>query len=117
MMKSSGRTKGGRKRPAHLIQVVIAFIGWILSPLTPWNDAFVNIPISIAIAEALEFCCQTDFKIGYWIGYVTTNLMGLILIVLASESSIKDRIDLKSLLSSIVIALIVYIVLTFLGFS
>ncbi|ALU12809.1 hypothetical protein EYM_07710 [Ignicoccus islandicus DSM 13165] len=115
MMKSSGRTSGGRKRPAQLIRISIGIIGWLLSPLTPWNDAFVNVPLSLAISKILQVCCMIDTKIGYWIGYSFTNVLGLILMVLAGRGFTESKIDLKSIVQSILIALIMYIFLILLG--
>ncbi len=115
MMKSSGRTNtGGRKRPAHLIRAVIGFIGWMLSPLTPWNDAFVNVPLAIAIAGILEIFFKVNFEVGYWVGYTLTNLMGLFLLVIAFRGEVKEKLSLKSLIQSFAIALIVYVIITLL---
>ena len=108
MMITTGRTKGGRKRPAHLIRALIAFIGLMLSPLTPWNDSFVNVPLSIAIALLLR--PLIGFDKGYWFGYALTNIAGLALLAIASKEDLK-KINLKSVVSSLLFAIIVYIIL------
>ncbi len=108
MMKIAGRTKGGRKGPAQLIRAIVAFIGLMLSPLTPWNDSFVNIPLSILIAEILRPIM--GFDKGYWFGYFLTNALGIFLLLLASKDDLK-KIKPKDLVQSFIIALIVYLLL------
>ena len=37
----------------NIINRFVFFVGWILSPFTFWNDAFVNIPLSYVAASLL----------------------------------------------------------------
>ncbi|UXD21926.1 hypothetical protein IPA_09660 [Ignicoccus pacificus DSM 13166] len=109
MMRTTGKTvKGGRKRPAHLIRAAVAFIGFMLSPLTPWNDSFVNIPLAILIAMALRPI--VSFDIGYWIGYTLTNVLGLAMLFIAAADKLKE-LTWKTVLSNLIIAAIVYVLL------
>lgn len=61
----------------RLFRVFIFFTGWILSPFTWWNDAFVNMPLSYLIANFIYYLMKLPFKwlvIGsYWF----TNLLGI----------------------------------------
>ena len=108
-MTTTGRTKGGRKRPAHLIRALIAFIGYLLSPLSPWNDAFVNVPLSILIAWLLSGAL--GFYKAYWIGYLLTNIAGLLMLYIAARDYLK-KLRWSELIESLLIAVIVYVILT-----
>jgi len=61
-------------------------IGFILSPLTWWNDLFVNVPLSYAFAYLtgsllrLFFLINKDLFINlFMVGYFLTNLIGLLM--------------------------------------
>lgn len=79
-----------------LSKALLFFIGWVLSPFTWWNDAFVNIPLSYLLANLLFVLTRLSFKwlvIGsYWF----TNALGIILmyfggkhLILSSKNKIK----------------------------
>ncbi len=55
-------------------------IGFMLSPLTWWNDLFINIPLAYAIGVLLGFIQKSFFVPGMIGGYFLTNIFGLILI-------------------------------------
>jgi hypothetical protein len=66
----------GRRRWA-----VVALIGWWLSPLTAWNDAFTNIPLSIATVYLLKALgAEIDAGSAAVVVYVVTNVVGLLLL-------------------------------------
>ncbi len=57
---------------------IVALVGWWLSPLTAWNDAFTNIPISIAAAYVLRALgAPVELKVTAVVVYLLTNVLGL----------------------------------------
>jgi len=57
---------------------VVALVGWWLSPLTVWNDAFTNIPISIAVVYLLRALgAPIEPKTTAVVVYLLTNVLGL----------------------------------------
>ena len=63
---------------------VVGFIGFVLSPLTWWNDLFVNIPLAWAFAwlvlqPARAFFTPplSLFLFTLTFGYLLTNLLGI----------------------------------------
>ncbi len=44
------------------VAILALVVGYILSPLSLWNDAFVNIPLSIAIAYMVELLVPGVFQ-------------------------------------------------------
>ena len=66
----------GRRRWA-----AVALVGWWLSPLTAWNDAFTNIPLAIGMAYLLRAAgARIDPRAAAVGAYVFTNVLGLALL-------------------------------------
>lgn len=63
------------------------YIGLILSPLTLWNDAFVNIPLSSIMAALLYNYLQPhpNLTVLVSISYLFTNLIGILFIFIAGR--------------------------------
>ena len=57
----------------------LAFIGYLLSPLSWWNDLFVNWPLALAFAWVISWFCQPAFTASLILGYWLTNLLGFVL--------------------------------------
>lgn len=64
----------------------VFFIGWILSPFTFWNDAFVNIPISYLCASLAAKVFRVDFLIAVLVFYWISNIAGIGLIYVSGRS-------------------------------
>jgi hypothetical protein len=58
---------------------LLGFIGFMLSPLSWWNDAFVNLPLALAFAWSVSFFYRPAFGCALIAGYWLTNVLGLIL--------------------------------------
>ena len=59
---------------------VLATIGWVLSPLTWWNDLFVNIPIAYGFGWLFSLISPALFLPLFVAGYWITNILGLFLL-------------------------------------
>jgi hypothetical protein len=68
-MPSKNKIKGG----------VISFIGYLLSPISWWNDLFINLPIAYIIAWPFSLISETLFLPILIIAYWLTNIIGLIM--------------------------------------
>jgi len=51
----------------------------MLSPLSWWNDLFVNVPLALVFAWAISFFYPPAFKPSLVIGYWLTNVLGFVL--------------------------------------
>jgi hypothetical protein len=58
--------------------------GLILSPLTPWNDAVVNLPLSVLLAVPLVRWTGMHPAAAVALAYVATNVLGLVLMGLGA---------------------------------
>ncbi len=57
----------------------LATIGFILSPISWWNDLLVNIPLSYLFAIPFGAINKALFLPSFIVGYWITNVIGLIL--------------------------------------
>jgi hypothetical protein len=58
---------------------LLALIGFLLSPLSWWNDLFVNFPLALGFAWLVALINKAAFEPGLIVGYWLTNVAGLIL--------------------------------------
>lgn len=64
------------------------FLGWMLSPFTFWNDAFVNIPLSYVAASLTRRLFHADFLALVLVYYWISNGLGLLLMYLSGKKLI-----------------------------
>ncbi len=96
---------------------VIAFIGYILSPASWWNDLFVNIPIAYVSASIASILNPDFFAPAFAASYLLTNILGFILMHTGAEIAIKGKPKLTwttllkyALVSAIYTAIVVILV-------
>ena len=58
---------------------VLAVIGFMLSPLSWWNDLVVNLPLALAFAWVVSLFYKPAFSVSVILGYWLTNVLGFIL--------------------------------------
>ena len=59
---------------------VIAIIGYILSPLSWWNDLYVNVPLAYLFSIPFTLINESLFTVSFVLGYWLSNLLGLIML-------------------------------------
>jgi len=57
----------------------MGFIGFMLSPLSWWNDAFVNLPLAVGFGWLVALLYKPAFKPAVVFGYWLTNVLGFVL--------------------------------------
>ena len=70
---------------------ILAFVGFMLSPLSWWNDLFVNVPLALVFAWAMSFFYKPAFEFSLVVGYWLTNVIGFVLMHKGAEKMIKDQ--------------------------
>lgn len=58
---------------------VLVFLGFWLSPLSPWNDLFTNLPIAYAFGFLFSLISESFFAPMIIVGYWLSNVMGFVL--------------------------------------
>ncbi|WP_066378178.1 MULTISPECIES: hypothetical protein [unclassified Anabaena] len=54
-------------------------VGYMLSPLSWWNDLFFNLPIALLLGYLVSFINQDWFLPGTLIGYWLSNVLGILM--------------------------------------
>jgi hypothetical protein len=70
---------------------VMAMIGFMLSPLSWWNDLFVNVPLAIAFAWLVSWFHKPAFATALVLGYWLTNVLGFILMHKGAQKMLSDQ--------------------------
>lgn len=97
-----------------IVRGAIFFGGWLLSPFTWWNDAFVNIPLSYLVASGLHaFWSGVPFgwiMLGcYWF----TNILGLAMMCAEGKRMARPGGNWKRTLVWMGVFMIIYSALMF----
>ena len=76
-------TKGAfprNKAKRRVFDSLLATVGYILSPLSWWNDLFVNVPLSYAFSYPFTLIDESLFLPAFILGYWLSNWLGFILL-------------------------------------
>ncbi len=68
-----------RVKKRHVQGGFWTFVGYMLSPLSWWNDLFVNVPLALVFAWVVSWFHPAAFAASFVAGYWLTNVLGLIL--------------------------------------
>jgi hypothetical protein len=93
------------------IKNTIFFIGWMLSPLTFWNDVFVNIPISYLSASLAIRVIKADFLFLVLIFYWLSNGFGILMMYFSGKSILQDKGSRLRALVTLLITIVIYSVI------
>jgi hypothetical protein len=70
---------------------IVAFVGWLLSPLSWWNDAFVNLPLAWLLASAVSLISHRLFLPAMVAGYWLTNIAGILMMARGTADAVSAR--------------------------
>jgi hypothetical protein len=77
---------------------VLGVIGFMLSPLSWWNDAVVNLPLALIFASVVGFFYRpaarpnsTAFDAMVILGYWLTNILGFVLMHKGAQNAFSDK--------------------------
>jgi hypothetical protein len=87
---------------------LLAAIGFMLSPLSWWNDLVINLPLAIAFAWVVSFFYRPAFDACVIIGYWLTNIIGLLLMHKGAVKIVSEtdrKYSRKALLTDIGVSL------------
>lgn len=103
--------------PRRLWSWLLLAVGYLLSPLSWWNDAFINIPIAYLFGSLLGLLHRQLFGPGVVVGYWLTNVAGLVLMQqsaarLAGSRDRRPRFWIQLLVAAAYTLLIVILLAT-----
>lgn len=90
-------------------------IGYLLSPLSWWNDLFINIPIAYAFALIAKIVSHNLFQPIFILAYVATNIAGMILMDIGKNEFYQRRLDARYYIKSSLISIIYVAIILFLS--
>src|SRR5436305_4242400 len=71
---------------------LLGFIGFMLSPLSWWNDAFVNLPLALGFGWLAALIYKPAFRPAVLFGYWLTNILGLVLLHKGAEKVARGEL-------------------------
>ena len=93
------------------IKNTIFFIGWLLSPLTFWNDVFINIPIAYLCATLAIRFMRADFLFLVLVFYWISNGIGILMMYFSGKSIMQDKGNRLRSLVTLLITVMIYSVI------
>jgi hypothetical protein len=88
---------------------ILVTIGFWLSPLSWWNDAFVNIPLALAFAWVVSVGYRPAFTASLIVGYWLTNVLGFVLMHQGARKMLPQKAPpdwRRELLKDVIVSLI-----------
>ena len=74
---------------------ILGTIGFLLSPLSWWNDLFINFPIAYICACAVNLIFKGVFLVAFVVSYWLTNVLGFVLLQKGLEDVLKNSKEKK----------------------
>jgi hypothetical protein len=69
----------------------LAIIGYLLSPLSWWNDLFVNVPLAVAFAWVISLFYRPAFMASAILGYWLSNVLGFFLLHKGTQQVLQEK--------------------------
>lgn len=69
---------------------ILAVVGYLLSPLSWWNDLVINLPLALLFAWLVSWFYRPAFEVCVVAGYWLTNIVGLILMHKGAQQMLSD---------------------------
>ncbi len=86
--------------PRGVARSIVFVIGYILSPASWWNDAFVNIPLAYLIAWLVSRLFPTaSFPWLFGGAYLATNVLGMIMMHFSVKPPSKKTLIIDTVVS------------------
>ena len=76
---------------------ILGLVGFMLSPLSWWNDLFVNVPLALVFAWIVSFFYRPAFEVSLVVGYWLTNVLGFVLMHKGAEKMLSEHEKIYSL--------------------
>jgi hypothetical protein len=95
---------------SRLGNLILVSVGFVLSPLSWWNDLVVNVPLAYVFSIPFSFVSEQLFLPSFILGYWLTNLLGFLMLHWGGEGLAHPKRPTisvrRSLLASLVYSLI-----------
>lgn len=104
----------------RLYAIIMIALGYLLSPLSFWNDLYVNIPLAYLMSTGFQKIINLPLVILFPVFYVITNIIGILIFQYYVLKGFKYKFDVKKIVkiekALAIISLLIVIALFFLGY-
>ncbi len=100
------------RNPRILRDSILAFVGYLLSPLSWWNDAILNIPLALFLAKITSFFIHTNFSLLFTTFYWITNVIGFILMYIGGEDIVAGKKNVRKNKRALLISILISTIYT-----
>lgn len=101
-------------RTQYYFNIALLTVGFILSPLSWWNDLIINVPLAYLLSYPFALIHESFFLPSFILAYWFTNLIGLLMLHWGGETIILKTDNRINILRSIAISIIYTVILTLL---
>lgn len=104
MDQTNVRAPGGRR----IFGGALGVLGFLLSPLSWWNDLLINVPVALAFAWLMGFIFPSAFLELALAGYWLSNVLGFVFLHLGAQLAVTQKAPTytwKSLLRDLAVSL------------
>lgn len=99
-----------------ILNISLVTIGFILSPITWWNDPFVNIPLSYLASILIAHFFPKAFTISFIVSYWLTNILGFVLMEWGGKNlTTSSKMSRKNHIITITIYTVILLILSIYG--
>jgi hypothetical protein len=70
---------------------LLGVVGFLLSPLSWWNDLWVNLPLAYGAATLVHAVWPAAFIPALAVAYWATNILGLVLLQIGAVGAVQGR--------------------------
>ncbi|MDD5634921.1 MAG: hypothetical protein PHW46_06570 [Candidatus Omnitrophica bacterium] len=96
-----------------MAMLITFLIGWILSPFTWWNDAFINIPLSYLLANLIFYITHWPFGRMIIAIYWLSNVVGLAMMYFSGKILIMSLRNKIKAMAIMVLSMVLYAAVIF----
>jgi len=97
----------------QLINSFLVILGFILSPLSWWNDLLINVPLAYLFSAPFSMINKSLFLPSFIIGYYISNLLGLIMLHWGGKGLIQNKYQSLNIKQSLAVSFIYTIIIIF----
>ncbi|WP_455208882.1 hypothetical protein [Kaarinaea lacus] len=111
LFKHIKTTQRGPGRKRFLLNSMLISVGYILSPLSWWNDMVVNVPLAYMFSIPFSFIDECLFLPAFVLGYWLTNLAGFLLLHRGAVGLVSKQPRQTTLRHQIVISILYTVII------
>lgn len=101
----------------RLIDIILVTSGFILSPLSWWNDLVVNVPLAYLFSLPFSLINEQLFLPAFILGYWLTNLLGFLMLHWGGEGLTYRRGPSMSVQRSLLVSVLYSVIMIFLVYA